>query len=294
MKVLILGGRGRLAAALARVWARSHEVEVLSRPEADVRDAEALQKILRKCRFDVLVNGTGLTNVDRCETDRDEAWEVNARAPGLMAASARTAGARLIHFSTDYVFDGQTPDPLAEESPARPLGWYGQTKREGELAVLADSAAHWVVRVSWVFGPDKPSFIDMILDRARTGQDLTAVADKYSCPTYSLDAASWLEPILTGSGPGGLLHLCNPGACSWHDMATFALRCARDAGIPLASADVRPLRLEEMRQFLAPRPRESVLSTEKLTRLTGIRPRPWQEAVREYINSQHAPVLPSA
>jgi len=293
MKILILGGRGRLASALAGMWAPSHDIHCLSRPELDVADIPAMERLLASLRFDLLVNGTGLTNVDECETQREEARLVNALAPAAMAAAARGQGARLIHFSTDYVLDGLKSSPYSEEDAANPLGWYGQTKLEGERAVLADSPAHLVVRVSWVFGPDKPSFADMIIERARTSPQVEAVADKFSSPTYACDVAGWLEPFFDPGLPGGLYHACNSGSCSWREYGAHALRCAAAAGVPLATTEVGPLRLQDMKAFKAPRPVHSILSTEKLTRVTGKTPRPWQEAIRDYIQKKYEPLPPA-
>ena len=293
MKILILGGLGRLAAALAGAWSNRHETLCLSRPELDVADIPGLEKLLASQAFDVLVNGTGMTNVDECETRREEARMVNALAPAAMAAAARDHGARFVHFSTDYVMDGLKTTPYSEEDEARPLGWYGQTKLDGERAVLEDSPSHLVARVSWVFGPDKPSFMDMIIGRARTNQRVEAVADKYSSPTYACDVAGWLEPFFAPSLPGGLYHACNSNSCSWQEYGAHALRCAAEAGLPLATTTVEPLELKDMKAFKAPRPVHTILSTEKLTRVTGITPRPWQDAVREYIQKQYAPLPPA-
>jgi len=293
MRILILGGRGRLAATLAEEWASSHETANLSRPELDVEDLPALDRLLASRRFDLLVNGTGMTNVDECEIRRDEARAVNALAPAAMAAAARRQGARFIHFSTDYVLDGRKPVPYTEEDPANPLGWYGRTKLDGERAVLADAPSHLVVRVSWVFGPDKPGFLDMLLDRARTRRNVEAVADKFSCPTYACDVAGWLEPFFEPSLPGGLYHACNSGGCSWREYGARALECAAEAGVVLATTNVAPLLLQDMKAFKAPRPVHTILSTEKLTRVTGKIPRAWQEAVREYIQLKYAPLPPA-
>lgn len=293
MKILVLGGRGRLAAALTRAWNVHHETVSLSRQELDVSDLAELKRLLASRTFDVMVNGTGMTNVDECETGREEARTVNALAPVVMAAAARDHGARFIHFSTDYVMDGWKTTPYTEEDPASPLGWYGQTKRDGEIAVLDDSSSHLVIRVSWVFGPDKPSFMDMIIGRARTNPRVEAITDKYSSPTYACDVARWLEPFLTPDLPGGLYHACNSNSCSWQDYAAYALQCASEVGLPLATTTVEPLKLNDMKAFKAPRPVHTILSTKKLARVTGITPRPWQDAVREYIQDQYAP-LPSA
>jgi len=290
MKILILGGHGRLAAALARAWGNLHVISTMARPELDVSDAAALRALLAGRDYEVLVNGTGMTNVDRCETDREEARMVNALAPGIMAADARTKRARLVHFSTDYVFDGEKSSPYFEDDAPNPLGWYGQTKLDGERAVLACDPAHMVVRISWVFGPDKPSFIDGIIARARTNPRVEAITDKFSSPTFAGDVAGWLAPFFDPRLPGGIFHACNSGSCSWRAFGAFALRCASEAGLPLATTTVGSLRLADMKSFVAPRPPFTALATEKLARVTGVVPRPWQEAVRHYIRSRYGVV----
>ncbi|PAW82227.1 MAG: hypothetical protein B9S31_01005, partial [Spartobacteria bacterium Tous-C9RFEB] len=166
--ILILGAGGRLAGSLAECWRAHHKVTALKRPEVDVADPIALERLLDSLDFDILVNGTGLTNVDRCEQDREEARVVNTVAPGVMARCAEARGARLIHFSTDYVFDGAQLEPYTESDVAHPCGWYGATKLDGENEVLAAGRLGMVVRVSWVFGPAKPSFVDALISRAQT------------------------------------------------------------------------------------------------------------------------------
>ena len=287
-RILVLGGKGRLGAALARKWSATHEVHALARPEIDVADLAALENLLRTARFDVLVNATGLTNVDRCETARDEATTVNTLAPGLMARVAAEKNARFIHISTDYVFDGEKNSPYSEEDAAHPLSHYGHTKLAGETAALAPSTRHLALRVSWVFGPDKPSFVDMIIDRALAHESVEAIADKTSCPTFSEDVADWLEPFLASDLPGGLYHACNTGSCTWRDYGQQALDCALTAGLPLRARTVNPILLAAMKNFAAPRPPHTAMATDKLTAVTGLTPRPWQEALAGYIQRQAA------
>ncbi|MFM8715809.1 MAG: dTDP-4-dehydrorhamnose reductase [Spartobacteria bacterium] len=290
-RILILGSGGRLAASLAREWAATHEVTGLARPSLDVADLDSLRRLLDLHEFDVLVNGTGLTNVDRCETAREEARTVNALAPGIMAECASRRGARLIHFSTDYVFDGTKQAPYTEKDLPSPLGWYGATKREGEEQVLGQSPLHLVVRVSWVFGQSKPSFPDSLIERALRDERVEAIADKISCPTSAEDAAKWIEPFFDSSLAGGLYHACNSGECSWREYGAKTLEFASEAGLPLRTSRVEPIRLADMKQFIAPRPVFSILSTRKLAAATGITPRHWHEALREYIFKKYAPLL---
>lgn len=288
-RILILGGRGRLGAALARRWSGRHAVRTLARPDLDVADPDALRRLLAGERFDVLVNGTGLTNVDRCETDRAEAEAVNARAPGVMAEAAGASGARFIHVSTDYVFDGKKTAPYTEEDEAAPLGFYGATKLAGEQAALAVSPRHVVVRVSWVFGPDKPSFVDALIDRALHQDRVEAVADKTSCPTFSEDVADWLEPFLTRPLPGGLYHACNAGGCTWQEYGQWALDCAARAGAPLRAREVAPIPMSSLTAFVAPRPPHTVMSPARLAAVTGLTPRPWQDALDNYLSPRFSP-----
>jgi dTDP-4-dehydrorhamnose reductase len=293
MKVLVLGGKGRLGGALARMWSGGHEVRALARPELDVEDLLGLKSLLESASYDVLVNCTGLTNVDRCETAREEAETVNARAPGVMADAAAAKGARFIHFSTDYVFDGAKTAPYTEEDAAHPLGQYGKTKLAGEGAALAPSQRHLAVRIAWVFGPDKPSFADTIIERALANDRVEAIANKTSCMTFTEDVACWLAPFLDGDLPGGLYHACNAGGCSWHEYGQHALDFAARAGLPLKARTAEPIPLSAMKMFVAPRPLHTVMSTAKLTAATGAMPRPWQDALDEYLERKlHGSSLP--
>ncbi|MFZ4681769.1 MAG: dTDP-4-dehydrorhamnose reductase [Terrimicrobiaceae bacterium] len=282
-RILVLGGKGRLGAALARKWSKHHDVQALARPELDVADLTALDRLLHAAEFDVLVNCTGLTNVDRCETAREEATIVNALAPGVMAEAAATKGARFIHISTDYVFDGTKTSPYLETDAAHPLGHYGHTKLAGERAALEPSPRHLAVRVSWVFGPDKPSFVDMIIDRALANDSVEAIADKTSCPTSAEDVADWLEPFLARDLAGGLYHACNSGACTWRDYGQHALDCALQAGATLRARTVNPIPLAAMKNFSAPRPPHTAMDTTKLSTVSGLTPRPWQDALEEFV-----------
>lgn len=289
-RVLILGSRGRLAGSLFECWSRRHEVVGMARPELDVADGHGLRRMLRHHEFDVIVNGTGLTNVDRCESAREEAWQVNAVAPGIMAKCASERGARLIHFSTDYVFDGRKQAYYSEEDTPSPQGWYGATKLEGDNRVLQCEANHVVARVSWVFSPAKPSFVDALLEKALCENRVEAIDDKFSCPTSATDVADWLEPFLQGGVEGGLYHVCNSGDCSWREYGAAALEFASEAGLKLLTKKVDPIRLADMKQFIAPRPVFSMLSTRKLSTATGVTPRHWHEALREYIFKKYAPL----
>jgi len=290
MKILILGSNGRLGTALVRRWKNLPDTEViaLTRAQVDLSDPEKAEAALAAISFgagDVVVNCAAATDVDGCERDREGARRINAETPGRIARLCAARSARLVHIGTDYVYDGSLDRPYAEEDEPNPLSHYGSTKLEGDREVLGASPDHCVVRVSWVFGPDKPSFVDAIVKRALTSPEAAAVHDKTSSPAYTEDLAVWLAEFLKPSVPGGIYHLCNSGTCSWRDYGEYALHCAKESGHPVLTTSVAPLKLSDMKAFIAVRPPRTPMDTAKFTRITGIRPRPWQEAVREHFRN---------
>ena len=284
MKIAIIGANGRLGAALAREYARDFELTSFERMQLDLGQLDRVRSALAATKFELLINCAALTNVDYCESHREEAFVVNAEAPRLLAEIANEKSARLVHFSTDYVFDGKKTDPYVEEDKAVPLSVYGESKLEGEQRVLEASSQHLVVRLSWVFGPAKPSFIDQIIQRARENDVVTAVADKFSAPTFTIDVAGWLR-LVVEKNAHGILHLANNGGCSWQEWAQYAIDVCRSRGLPLKAERVEAVSLGDMKNFVAQRPVHTVLSTAKFTALTGVQPRHWREAVAEYISA---------
>jgi len=282
--IVIVGAGGRLGAALGREYQRDYDVTSFERIQLDLGRLDRVRSALSKAKFDLLINCAALTNVDYCESHREEAFVVNAEAPPLLAEIANEKSAKLVHFSTDYVFDGKKTDPYVEEDKAVPLSVYGESKLEGERRVLEVSSQHLVVRLSWVFGPDKPGFIDQIIQRARENDVVTAVADKFSAPTYTIDVANWLR-LAIDKNANGILHLANNGGCSWQEWAQYAVDVCRNLRIPLKAERVGAVSLADMRNFVAQRPVHTVLSSAKFTALTGLQPRHWREAVAEYISA---------
>jgi dTDP-4-dehydrorhamnose reductase len=283
MKIVILGAGGRLGAALLHEYRDKFDVAGWNHTQLDLSDLGAVREKLRNTSFDVLINAAGFTKVDLCETQRDRAFLINAEAPRVAAEICDEKHARLIHFSTDYVFDGVKREPYTEEDQASPISTYGESKLAGEKNVLAAQNQNLVVRVSWVFGPDRPSFIDAMVQRAQENEKVEAVADKFSTPTYTLDIAAMLPRFFDGNVSGGILHFANAGKCSWQEYAQWAVDCCHDAGLPLKAETIGAQKLRDMSNWIARRPVYSVLSTAKYTSLTGISPRTWREAVSDYI-----------
>src|SRR5438094_5794916 len=180
MKIVILGAGGRLGAALVRELRPKYDVAGFDHAQLDLSNLEGLREKVGATTFDVLINAAAFTNVDGCETERDRAFRINAEAPGVLARICNAKDAKLIHFSTDYVFDGSKRTPYTEEDHANPISVYGESKLIGEKNVLAVGNHHLVVRVSWVFGPDRPSFIDAMIKRAQENEKVAAIGDKFS------------------------------------------------------------------------------------------------------------------
>ena len=296
MKFVILGAGGRLGAALMREFRPKHDVVGFNHAQLDLLNLEGLREKVGATTFDVLINAAAFTNVDACETERDRAFRINAEAPGILGEICNEKDAKLIHFSTDYVFDGEKRAPYTEDDRANPISAYGESKLVGEKNVLAAEDGHLVVRVSWVFGPDRPSFIDAMIKRAQQDEKIDAISDKFSTPTYTHDIAEMLGRLLDNwsrraPAPDGLwagrlqgiVHFANAGKCSWQEYAQWALDCCRDAGISLKARTVGALKLSEMTNWVARRPVYSVLSTAKYAELMGTAPRAWREAVADYI-----------
>src|SRR5580692_6703219 len=283
-RIAIVGKNGRLGAALCRLLADTYDVLPLGRQELDL--SKPVREQLSGLRFDLLINAAAATNVDWCEQHETEAEQVNARAPAELGLLCAGNGVRCLHVSTDYVFDGLASCPYGEEDPALPISVYGKSKRLGEELLLQAGPNHLVIRVSWVFGPDKPSFIDWALDQALSRETISAIDDKFSSPTYTLDFVLWIQPLLFEFPIGGILHLCNPGGCSWREYAQWAIDAARQEGVQFKTHLVQPIALDSMTTFLARRPVYTVLATEKFSKTTGLTVRPWREAVRDFVRKK--------
>lgn len=287
MRVAVTGTTGRVGAALAASLAARHEVIALPRSTCDLADPASLAAALADLECDVILNPAGLTSLEACEDDPRLAMRVNSAAPGKIALWAAERGVRVIHFSTDYVFDGGTTRTLIEAMPAKPLSAYGRSKLAGERAVLTHPG-NLVLRVSWVFGPEKPSFVDHIFDAALEGRPLAAVSDKLSLPTFTTDLCGWVERLLETDAQG-VLHTCNSGdPVSWHGMATEVVREMTTCGTLQACPVIREQSLAEMSALRAPRPRFTAMNTSRLASLLGAPPRSWREALATHVKNRCA------
>jgi dTDP-4-dehydrorhamnose reductase len=246
------------------------------RAEIDVTDAVAVAALVKRVRPDVVFNAAAYNRVDAAESEPQAAFAVNASAPHFLARSSREAGALLVHYSTDYVFDGTASRPYREDDAPRPLGVYGASKLAGETLVAASGAAHLVVRTSGVLGRGGSeqkggSFVERIVAKARAGQPLRVVADQVFAPTCAADLAA-ASLALVRAGGRGVFHVTNGGTCTWHELASAALAaCGLDQ--PVERITVADLLLP------ARRPAYSVLDNARYLGL-GLPPlRSWREAL---------------
>ncbi len=282
MRIVIIGSGGRLGAALARAWRDRHAVVVFDRKGLDLSRPEIIADRLEPLAFDAIVLTGAITGLEACQENPDAARAANVLGPAQIADLCARRGARLIYTSTDYVYDGSRPGLRAETDPTGPLGVYAATKLEGEQRVLAASEAHLALRVSWIFGPDRPGFPDSIISRAQKNRTVDAISDKWSIPTYSHDLAGWIEPLLADHPVGGVMNLASSGSATWYEYAQASLDIARSLGVRLACEKITPSALAAA-PFSVPRPIHTAMSSEKYTRLTGLAPRPWRDALADYL-----------
>lgn len=291
IKVLLLGRHGLLGAAWQEVMEADGTFNVTScgRGTLNLANPASLNDALADFEFDVLINAAAHTAVDDCELNSNLAFQVNAHSPGVLAKLCADRGARMIHFSTDFVFDGEQETPYRETDTPAPLSVYGKSKLEGEAEVLSASAAHTVVRLSWLFGSGRAAFPEWLLGKARESDHVEVVGDKIGCPTHSLEVARDFLPWLKDNQrPGGLWHYCQPDPCAWSDYAQAVLDTAVAAGIELRATKVTPIPISSLVGLIAKRPRQSAMSTAKFTAAAGHAPRPWKESLQEHLSKGHA------
>jgi len=289
---LVTGAHGQLGTALcAHLAAAGVAVEGVDIEDFDIADADAMRAALAARRPVGVLNTAAITHVDRCEREPELAERGNAVAPAVLAEACRDAGIRLVHVSTDYVFDGQGTRPYREDDPTAPRSAYGRTKLAGEHAVLAASPSFVVVRTSWLFGRGR-NFVAAVLDQAaqrRSGEasgPLRVVDDQRGRPTYAADLAAGIWRLVE-LGAVGLYHVANEGVATWWELARFCLDEAGCHDLPIQKISTGELRVD------APRPAWSVLDTSK-ARALGVALPLWQDAVRVYLNSDASPLRGAA
>ena len=276
MKFLIVGCHGMLGSQLIAACSPLHDVLCVDQADMDITQPEACFEKIGDFRPDVIINAAAFTRVDDCESREKEAFLVNGHGAENLAKAAAAAGSLLVHYSTDYIFDGLKPEAYVEHDHPNPKSIYGKSKLLGETLIRQHCPNHLILRISWLFGPNGPNFIRTIVDAARKGSSLQVVSDQKGSPTYTKDVAAQTLKMIT-AGCRSTYHVTNSGSCSWYELASKSVEWAGIKGIsiePIPSSEYpRP----------APRPANSILSNARMEQ-EGLPPmRPWQDAAREYI-----------
>lgn len=278
--IVITGGRGMLARAVQdALAARDLRAVALDRSAVDVTSEADVRRLFADHKPTLLINCAAHTKVDLCEDEQEKANAINGRAVGLLAAAARERGTFLVHYSTDFVFDGAATRPYRADDPVRPLSAYGRSKLLGEQQLQANVPARWLIlRTAWLYGRCGASFPRTIVERGRQGAPLKVVNDQVGGPTYTPDLAQATLELLD-RGQTGIWHLSNSGSTNWFEFARAALE---EFGV---SAEVAPISTADWvkaRPKQATRPAYSVLDVEPFARAVGRPMRPWREGLRDF------------
>jgi len=289
MNILVLGSQGQVGWELARALLPLGKVMALGRQGADLANSDALRQAVRACEPNLIVNAAAYTAVDKAETDEAAAMAVNAIAPGILAEEARHGKALLIHYSTDYVFDGQSNQAYVETDLTNPQSAYGRSKLAGEKAVAGAGCDHLILRTSWVYGARGHNFMHTVLRLAQEREHLRIVADQTGAPTWSrwiADATAHvarqaMDKRAVQAFQSGTYHLACAGATSWHGFASAIIEQHRllYPAVELAVQAIEPIPTAEY-PLPAKRPANSRLDCHKLAADYGIAAPDWQQALR--------------
>ena len=284
-RILVIGGSGQVARELATLSQRDGlDLSFAGRDQLDLSHIDQIAPFLNAHKPDAVINAAAYTAVDAAETERPLAYAINRDAPGVIAQACAKIDAPLVHFSTDYVFDGTKDGPYVEDDPRRPGTIYGRSKSQGEDAVFAAAGAAVVLRTSWVFSAHGSNFVKTMLRLAATRDQINVVADQIGCPTWAGSCARAAIAALDHRRAGGsseVFHLCDAGAVSWAVVARGIFAQSRERGGP--SAEVKDITTAEY-PTAAQRPPNSQLSTAKIERMLGWSPAPWSVGLAVALN----------
>ena len=300
IRVLVTGCRGQVGAELVRSLEGRAEVVARDHAALDLADPDAIIRCVRGERPRLILNAGAYTAVDKAESEIDAARAVNALAPGVLAEEARRNGALLVHFSTDYVFDGTKKDPYCETDATNPVNAYGLTKLEGEAAIAASGCDHLVLRTSWVYGPRGKNFLLTMLRLAATQSEIRVVDDQHGAPTSSRQIARAVVDLVMGAdcereiaeadlgrlaAASGLYHASAAGETTWFEFARAIF--AEHARRPGRAFTIPRVVAIATREYPTParRPANSVLSSAKLAETFGVRLADWREGLRETLSA---------
>ncbi|HON57994.1 MAG TPA: dTDP-4-dehydrorhamnose reductase [Smithella sp.] len=296
MRILLLGHQGMLGSDLMQKFFLDHEVVGMDKSEINIVSAEECRNAVKETAPDIVMNAAAYTHVDGCETDKEMCFAVNAEAVRNIALACQNQNIPLVHFSTDYVFDGKSKSPYKENDSCNPINVYGESKLKGERYLQAITENYLLIRTSWLFGHRGKNFVEAILEKAEAKNyiketlenkkasptkpsTIEVVDDQVGSPTYTKDLAAAVDLLLKNNARG-VFHVTNRGTCSWHQ---FAVQILKEAGFE--NIKVIPIK-SDMLKRPAQRPLYSVLSSQKFINTTGKAMQPWQLALQEYLKNR--------
>lgn len=277
LNIVITGANGQLGKELERRLGPFHNVVSLSKNDLDISEKDEVYEKISQLEPQIIIHAAAFTGVDQCETDRRKAFEVNSLGTGYVSIAANMVGARVFYISSDYVFDGNKQSPYLEEDVPNPQSIYGKSKWIGEQFVLSINNGT-VIRTSWLYGHDGKNFVKTMLELAKKNKEIRVVNDQVGSPTYVNDLVDSISHLLDKKN--GIYHVSNSGSCSWY---IFTKAIFEEAGF-----DPNLVKIITTEEFgaLAPRPHFSVLENKALLREKVQIPRPWNEALKEFIRKE--------
>jgi dTDP-4-dehydrorhamnose reductase len=291
MRILLIGREGQVGWELQRSLSPIGEVCGLGRKALDLEDVNAICSCVRDYRPEVIVNAAAYTAVDKAESEPWKAHAINAEAAAVLAHVSAAVNAWLVHYSTDYVFDGMKDTPYAETDGTNPLSVYGKTKCEGEMQIRRANPKHLIFRTSWVYAARGNNFPRTIIRLAKQKETLQVVADQYGAPTsaeFIADVTALALHHLTGTGfsdgVAGTYHLTAGGSTTWYEYAEYVLALVRAQGISLRAEEVQPISTDAY-PVAAIRPRNSRLDTTKVSRTFSLQFPHWKYHIERVVNS---------
>ena len=277
-KILILGSSGMLGHDLVQAFS-DRNVVAWSAKDLDITNEQQVKEKILALKPTVVINAAGFTDVDGAEKNEVDAMKLNGEGPGFVAKACHILSIPLVHYSTEYIFDGKDPKGYDEHAKTRPLNIYGHSKLAGEVLMQSNHNKYYLIRTSWLYGhapqrgkPRGLNFVDIMLNLAKAGKDINVVDDQIGKPTFTKDLAEKTKAILDQEAPFGIYHVVNEGTCSWYD---FAKKIFEIKGLTI---NLKPIKSADY-PLPTPRPQYSILLNTKLLPL-----RSWEEALKEYLS----------
>ena len=277
--ILLIGSNGQLGTELQNFLSSNYQVIAVTRPEIDLTQTDNLRQIIRETQPEIIINAAAYTAVDKAETEPEMATAINTTAPQIIAEESQKLGSFLIHFSTDYVFNGNSNYPYQESDITNPVSVYGQTKLAGEIAIQKACSQYMILRTAWVYGTyGKSNFVKTMLRLGKERPEVRVVADQIGSPTWAQDIALTITQIIPQltSEIAGIYHYTNSGVASWYDFAIAIFEEAEKLGFPLKINQVIPITSPEY-PTPAKRPAYSVLACQKISKILGTHPPHWRQ-----------------